>query len=382
MSLPARNQALEEFPHRFGGHPVALVRSPGRVNLIGEHTDYNAGFVLPLAIERATWIALRPREDGRVRLYSGDFRESEEFSLDDLSRGGPAWSEYAKGVAEQLQRENIPLRGFDACIATDVPVGAGLSSSASFSLGIARAFHAAGGFAWDPVAMAKLCQRVEHQRIGVNCGIMDQLVIAAAQDGQALLIDCRSDATQPVPLPPDHLVIILDTKKSRTLAGSAYNQRRAQCEAAARFLGVSTLREVSLERLLTVGDQPDPLVWRRARHVVSENERVTQAVRALQTGDAPQLGRLMNASHESLRADYEVSCAELDEICALARAQPGCRGARMTGAGFGGCAVALVATGSEEVFIAKVASGYQERFGVAPALYPTRATVGVIHFKT
>jgi galactokinase len=374
-----RDRALSEFSRRFSAPPTSLVRSPGRVNLIGEHTDYNDGFVLPMAIDRATWIALRPRAGDAIVLHSTDFGESAEFSLSDLSRGGPPWVEYAKGVAEQLHRGKVPLCGFDAVIATDVPVGAGLSSSASFSLAIARAFHAVSGFPWDAARMALLCQRVEKERIGVNCGIMDQLVIASARDGQALVIDCRSLAVRPVPLPVGHVVVILDTKKSRTLAGSAYNERRAQCETAARFFGASALRDVSPAQLAAAEGRMDPQVWRRARHVVSENARVEQAAAALAAGDAQELGRLMNASHESLRSDYEVSCAELDEICSLARAQPGCLGARMTGAGFGGCAVALVEAGHSDASVVAVAAGFQQEFGVAPSLYVTRPTAGVGH---
>ncbi|HET7536606.1 MAG TPA: galactokinase, partial [Candidatus Didemnitutus sp.] len=339
----ARTRALDAFQARFGSAAAFLVRSPGRVNLIGEHTDYNDGFVFPLAIERATYLALRPRTDGVVALHSIDFNQSAEFALKGDDTKVAEWVEYAKGVAKLLAGEGLALKGFDAVISTDVPVAAGLSSSASFSLAIARAFHAVSGFAWNPARMARLCQRVEIECIGVNCGIMDQLVIASAVDGQALLIDCRSLATKPSPLPKSCAVLILDTRKSRTLAGSAYNERRAQCETAAKFFGAKALRDVSVAELQSAQGKLDPLVWRRARHVVTEDDRTQQAAVALATGDAKQLGALMNASHESLRVDYEVSCAELDEISALARAQPGCLGARMTGAGFGGCAVALVA---------------------------------------
>jgi len=374
-----RSRVLAEFARLHGAPATQIVRSPGRVNLIGEHTDYNDGFVLPLAIDRATWMALRPRTDDTVALHSADFNEAAQFTLGDWRRGGPEWSEYAKGVAEQLVREKFALRGFDAVIATDVPVGAGLSSSASFSLALTRALHAVSGFPWDSRRMARLCQRVEHERIGVNCGIMDQLVIAAAQDGQALLIDCRSLDLKSAPVPAGCAVVILDTRKSRTLAGSAYNERRAQCEAAAKFFGARALRDVSLGQLAGAQGKLDALVWRRARHVVGENDRTQRAATVLAAGDARQLGELMNASHESLRADYEVSCAELDEICALARAQPGCLGARMTGAGFGGCAVALVEAGKAAALVAAVAPAYQKRFGVAPSLYVTRAAGGVTH---
>jgi len=382
-SFPAMNptaqRALDAFRQHYGSAAAVLVRSPGRVNLIGEHTDYNDGFVCPLAIDRATFAAVKARGDDTVNLYSTDFGAAVSFKLSDLKQPGPDWADYAKGVADLLQRDGFALRGFDAALATDVPVAAGLSSSASFSLAIARACHAVSGFPWDAAKMARLCQRVEIEHIGVNCGIMDQLVIAAAQDGQALRIDCRSLECSPVPLPADAAIVILDTRKSRTLAGSAYNERRAQCEAAAKFFGVPALRDVTSAQVEAAAGRLDPVVERRARHVTTENERVGQAAAALRAGDAAQLGRLMNASHESLRADYEVSCAELDEIAAFARAQPGCFGARMTGAGFGGCAVALVAADRAEALVAAVTAAYERRFGVKPALYITRATAGASH---
>lgn len=385
MSLEATNPisslAQSEFVRHFGAKSSIIVRSPGRVNLIGEHTDYNDGFVLPLAIDRSTWLAVNPRTDNLVRLYSTDFKESAEFSLADLKGNKPEWAEYAKGVTEQLLGQKLALRGFDAVIATDVPVGAGLSSSSSFSLGIARAFNAVNGFAWDNAKMAVLCQRVEKERLGVNCGIMDQLIIASALDGQAMQLDCRSLATKTAPLPSGYAVVILDTKKSRTLAGSAYNERRAQCETAATFFGAKALRDVTVAQVNAAQGKLDPLIWRRAHHVVTENDRVEQALVAMHAGDAVKLGQLMNASHESLRADYEVSCAELDEITALARAQPGCVGARMSGAGFGGCGVALVKTENAATLGTIVASGYQKRFGIAPAIYVTKASAGVSHEK-
>jgi galactokinase len=377
----ARSRALDDFQARFGSPAAFLVRSPGRVNLIGEHTDYNDGFVFPLAIERATYVALRPRPDGIVALHSVDFQQSARFATTDASATVPDWAEYAKGVATLLAREGFALNGFEAVIATDVPVGAGLSSSASFSLAIARAFHAVSGFTWEPARMARLCQRVEIECIGVNCGIMDQLVIAAAVDSDALLIDCRSLATKPSPLPNGAAVLILDTRKSRTLAGSAYNERRAQCESVAQFFGVKALRDITFAQLQSAQGKLDPLVWRRAKHVVTENDRTQQAAVATAAGDAKQLGQLMNASHESLRVDYEVSCAELDEISALARAQPGTFGARMTGAGFGGCAVALVAADRADVIAAAIAPAYEKKFGVKPMLYVTRATAGTSHEK-
>ncbi|HEY4302778.1 MAG TPA: galactokinase [Candidatus Didemnitutus sp.] len=378
-SQPARARAIEQFNQRCAAQPSLLVRSPGRVNLIGEHTDYNDGFVLPMAIDRATWIALRPRADGRVSIFSVEFGETAEFAVSDPARGGPAWAEYAKGVAEQLLRIPVTLRGFDAAVSTDVPVGAGLSSSASFALAVARAFHAVSGFKWDPAPMALLCQRVEKERIGVNCGIMDQLVIASAHRNEATFIDCRSLAVQAVPLPAGHAVLVLDTMKSRTLAGSAYNERRAQCETAARIFGVKALRDISPSAFRAGENRLDPLIRQRARHVVMEDDRVERAAAALAAGDAKGFGRLMNESHESLRVDYAVSCAELDEIAALARSQPGCLGARMTGAGFGGCAVALVDAGRAGAIAAAVSAGFEGRFKVRPAIYVSHPSAGVSH---
>lgn len=375
----ARSLALSEFTKQFTASPTALVRSPGRVNLIGEHTDYNDGFVFPLGIERGTYLALRPRADRRAVLHATHFAETVTLDLDSAIPAASEWVEYARGVATLLQRDGLPLTGFDGVITTDLPVGAGLSSSASFSLAIARAFHAASGFAWDAVKMAKLCQRVEHEFAHVNCGIMDQLVIATGRQDNAILIDCRSLELSPAPMPTAAAVVIMDTKKSRTLAGSAYNVRRAQCENVAKFFGAKALRDVSLAQLETAGTQLDPVEFQRARHVISENARTQQAAAALRANDAGKLGALMNASHDSLQNDYEVSCAELDTISALARTQPGCFGARMTGAGFGGCAVALVSADRAAAVAAAVTAGYESRFGVTPALYVTRATAGTSH---
>ncbi|MFI5335452.1 MAG: galactokinase [Opitutales bacterium] len=353
-----------------------LIRSPGRVNLIGEHTDYNDGFVFPLAIERATWLALRPRDDGQVILHSLAFGDTARFPVVAPAVATPEWARYAAGTAALLRRAGHPLHGFEAVVSTDVPVGAGLSSSASFTLGVARAFQAIGGFPWDPSAMARLGQQVEHEHLGVNCGIMDQLAISAARAGHALLLDCRSLAMSHVPLPAGCSIIILDTRRSRTLAGSAYNERRAQCEAAARFLGVASLRDATRAQLDAAAGRLDPLVWRRARHVITENTRVQEAAAALAAHDAGRLGRLMNDSHSSLRDDYEVSCQELDVITELARTQPGCLGARMTGAGFGGCAVALVRSESAATLAAAVGPAYRARCGLDAAIYITTATDG------
>jgi galactokinase len=364
-----------EFTHRFGSPPSTIVRAPGRVNLIGEHTDYNDGFVLPMAIDRAIWIALRPRSDRLVAAHSLDFDETAEFDLDRLEKQS-GWIEYLKGVAWSLQDAGYTLHGFDAVISGDVPIAAGLSSSAAWELAAARAFSVTSGFAWDAAKMALLAQRAENKWVGVNCGIMDQMISAAGQANHALLIDCRSLETQTVPLPPNTVVIVLDTATRRGLVDSAYNERRAQCEAVARFFGVKALRDVTLDQLNEKHDQLDRVAYRRALHVIGENDRTLQAVEVMKRGEGIELGQLMQLSHMSLRDDFEVSSRELNIMVECAEHQAGCYGARMTGAGFGGCAVALVRQDAAEAFSAGVAAEYQAETGLKPNIYICTATNG------
>jgi galactokinase len=300
-----------EFEQRFQTPPAFVVRAPGRVNLIGEHTDYNDGFVLPLAIDRAVWIALRPRADRQVLAHSLDFAGSTTFALDDLTRGNGGWAEYVKGVAWVLHEAGHKLHGWEGVIAGDVPVGAGLSSSAALELAVARAFAAVSDLPWDAAIMARLGQRAENEWVGVRCGIMDQMISAAGRAGHALLIDCRSLHAEAVPFPPGTTVVVLDTATRRGLVDSAYNERRRQCEYAARAFDVPALRDVSSERFEVECGQLDEITRRRARHVVTENERTLQAADAMRRGDAVTLGRLMNASHASLRDDFAVSSREL-----------------------------------------------------------------------
>jgi len=372
----AKQDIVAAFKTQFGGPPHWVVRAPGRVNLIGEHTDYNDGFVLPLAIDRAIWIALRPREDRRVVVHSVDFQQSGEFAIDQLSNQKAGWLEYLKGVAWGLQEAGYRLSGWEGVLQGDVPVGAGLSSSAALEMATARAFHAVSSWDWQPTVMAKLGQRAENRWVGVNCGIMDQLISAAGQAGCALLIDCRSLETRAVPFPQGIAVVILDTATRRGLLDSAYNQRRAQCEAAARFFGVRALRDVDLALFHARADGLDDSTRRRARHVISENQRTVEAVEAMRRGDAATLGLLMNQSHASLRDDYEVSSDVLNAMVEAAVAHPACYGARMTGAGFGGCAVAIIDAQAAEDFAAAVAARYQASTGHAPALYVCQATNG------
>ncbi len=384
-----------QFADRFGHLPNWIVRAPGRVNLIGEHTDYNDGFVLPMAIDRAVWIALRPRNDRIVSVYSIDYDEPGEFSLDELvtpaikprpsvappsatdGRGFMSgWIEYLKGTAWSLQEAGHRLTGWDGVLAGDVPLGAGLSSSAALEMAAARALAAAGELPWKPVEMAKLGQRAENQWVGVNCGIMDQLISAAGRAGNALLIDCRSLQTEPVPLPRGTSVVVLDTSTRRGLVNSAYNERRRQCEQAARLLDVHALRDATIERLEQSAGKMDPAVLRRARHVIAENDRTLLAADAMRRGDAVELGRLMHQSHRSLRDDYEVSSDALNAMVECASAHRSCFGARMTGAGFGGCAVALVRAEAAEDFARDTAAAYQRKTGHSPAVYVCQAADG------
>lgn len=356
-----------------------MVRAPGRVNLIGEHTDYNDGFVMPMAIERATWLAGRRRSDDRVVLHSGDFDESAEVELGagENKTAGPAWADYLHGVAWAMNSRYPRLEGWEGLSLSNIPIGAGLSSSASFELAIAGAFAAAGGLEWDARRMSLLCNKAEVEWVGVHCGMMDHLTSAEGRAGKALLIDCRSLESKPIRLPENLVVVILDTGESRTLAGSAYNERREQCEEAAQLLDVASLRDASLQLLESSGKEMDPVIFRRARHVISENERTLRAAEAMGKNDLSLLGELMAKSHESLRGDYEVSCAELDAMVSCAQAAPGCVGARMTGAGFGGCAVALVEEQAVEDFLAEVAPCYRAATGIEPKLYVTKAADGV-----
>jgi galactokinase len=375
--LPATAQrAVDAFRAQFGTTPTWLVRAPGRVNLIGEHTDYNDGFVLPLAIDRAVWLALRPRRDAVIDVFAVDKTERGTIDLAAFTRGGPAWLEYLRGSAWALAQTGAALTGWDGAMAGDVPLGAGLSSSAAVELATLRAVATTSDLPWDAAAMALLGQRAENHWVGVNCGIMDQMISAAGEAGHALLIDCRSLALTPVPLPAAYVVVVMDTGTRRGLVDSAYNERRQQCEAAARHFGVAALRDVSVREFEARAAELDAVTARRARHVITENARTTAAAERLRAGDAAAVGALMDASHRSLRDDFEVSSPALNQIVEIARRQPGCVGARMTGAGFGGCAVALVEADAAAAFTARVEAEYRAVTTHIPALYVTTAQPG------
>ncbi len=325
-SASAAERAERGFAARFHQPPEWIVHAPGRVNLIGEHTDYNEGFVLPMAIDRAAWIALRPRDDQLVRLASLDFDETLEFDLQALGHGGPGWGEYPKGIAWALLQSGRRLRGWEGVISGEVPLGAGLSSSAAVELATACAFSAVADLGWDPLAMAKLAQLAENDWVGVACGIMDQLTSACGLADHALRIDCRSLEIEPVPLPESASVLVLDTGTRRDLVSSAYNQRREECRMGAQAFGLTSLRDLTEEAFASGQGRLEPVVRRRVRHVLSENARTLRAVQALRLRELELAGHLMSQSHASLRDDFEVSSPALDAMVEVAAAQPGCWG--------------------------------------------------------
>ena len=333
-------KVTEAFKERFGTQPEAVVQAPGRVNLIGEHTDYNDGFVLPLALERATYLALRRRDDTQVTALSLGRGET-TFDLAELQKSN-GWAEYLKGVAWALQEDGFTLSGWEGVLASNVPGGAGLSSSAALELAVMQAFSVASDFAWEPKRMAKLVQRAENGWVGAMTGIMDQLISACGEAGSALLIDCRSLETENVPIPAGTVVVVMDTATRHSHVDSGYNDRRRQCEEAAAFFGVPALRDVSEAQFRAREAELSEPARRRARHIITENDRTVAAAEAMQEGDAETLGRLMSESHTSMRDDFEISSPELDQMVSLAQAEAACYGARMTGGGFAGCAVALV----------------------------------------
>jgi len=369
------------FMDEYGTNPMVVVRAPGRVNLIGEHTDYNDGFVMPMAIEFAVWIALRPRDDRKVIVHALDFETTIEFDLDNMSKEPTSPAEYIKGMAWALMGEGYTLTGWEGVMKGDVPIGAGLSSSAALELAVARAFHEVSDFEWNPSKMALLAQKAENDWVGMKCGIMDQMISASGKADHALLIDCRSLETRLAPLPPNTSIVVMDTMTRRELVDSLYNERRQQCETAAKLLGVPALRDINSEQLKANAKKLDPVILKRAMHIVSENERTLEALDAMLVGDAKLLGNLMYQSHMSLRDYFEVTkmphrMDALDIMVQRARRHKACLGARMTGAGFGGCAVALVNSDEVEDFCKATIERYVEQTHITPNLYVCSAVNG------
>jgi galactokinase len=362
----AAQEVVARFRDQFGVAPELVASAPGRVNLVGEHTDYNDGFVLPMAIDRRTRVAASRRSDGVVQAYASDADELVEIDLDAPASGRRRWTDYVAGMIRVMRESGYPAPGMNLYVDSTVPIGAGLSSSAALEVALARAIATAGGGQWDAAAMARLAQRVEHEFVGVRCGIMDQLIAACGRPGTALLIDCRSLGMRPVAVPDAVAIVVMDTGVRRSLSATDYNARRTVCEyvvGRVRSLknDVRALRDVQPALLETARMLLDDTAYRRAKHVVEENARPAALAIALGAGDYARAGAILDASHASLRDLYEVSSVQLDLICEEARAHAACFGARMTGAGFGGCAIALVRREGAADFIARVQPRYEAR---------------------
>ncbi|GGX59570.1 galactokinase [Saccharospirillum salsuginis] len=367
------NRTRSGFERLFGAPAQATFQAPGRVNLIGEHTDYNDGFVLPAAIDYHTVIAGRTRPDRTVRLCALDLDEAwSEFDLDaPISRDLDApWSDYIRGVCQVLLSEGYRLSGADLVIAGNVPQGAGLSSSASLEIVTAKAMTGLSGEPLDGTRAAIIGQKAENDFVGCQCGIMDQLISARGQQGHAALIDCRSLATRPVAMPADAAIVIVNSNVKRGLVGSEYNTRRLQCEEAAHIMDVQALRDADMERLEHYRGDMDDVTYRRARHVITENARTLAAADALESGDWSRIQRLMAESHASMREDFEITVPPIDGLVAMISETLGSQGGvRMTGGGFGGCVVALVPESRVEGVVGIVRARYAVEYGIEPSVH-------------
>lgn len=383
LRIAVIDELAGRFRNDFGRAPTVLARAPGRVNWIGEHTDYCEGLVLPCAIDRATWVALAPRDDGRFRARSREWPGLREIAGDEPSRKGD-WSDYLRGVVAALREGGAELPGADLAIASEVPVASGLSSSAALCVALATALDAGFALGLSARQRAERAHRAESAFVGVPCGIMDPYASALAEAGHALRIDCRSRETLPVPLPSGLSLLVIHSGVRRRLTAGSYADRRRECEsafAAAREAGIAppgatTLRDLDAAALPAL-ERALPVPWfRRARHVVSENARVEASCAALRAGDLETAGALLTEGMRSLREDFEVSLPELDALCALGDATPGVFGSRLTGAGFGGCTLHAVAAEAVEEAARAIAAGFEERFGRRPPCLVVRAAAG------
>jgi galactokinase len=377
------HRLVVQFAERYGATP-RVFSAPGRVNIIGEHTDYNDGFVLPMAIDRRTFVAIAPREDRTVRVASVVVNDATEFKIDetaDLSTH--KWAQYVAGVAWTLQTRGIALRGADLLIDSNVPIGGGLSSSAALEVATGKALTTIANAKIDAKELARAAQKAEHDFVGAKVGIMDQLAATFGRKGHALLIDCRSLEMKQISLANlNAAIVVCNTNVKHELASSAYNQRRAECEQGVELLRtrltkIRALRDVSVASFEEYADELPQPIRRRCRHVVTENDRTLRAAAALERGDREQLGELMRASHESLRDDYEVSCRELDTMVEIASRQDGVFGARMTGGGFGGCTINVVRGDNVHSFTQSVAKEYRDAMQIDPDVYIVCADDGV-----
>lgn len=380
--MPALSVATA-FQRHFGYTAPLLVRAPGRVNLIGEHTDYNLGFVLPAAIDREIYFAVGLNNGSEIRLVSQDLNDCCTVAVDQLRRTDTQWANYLLGVAAQLQQRGVVLAGFDCVFGGNIPVGAGLSSSAAVECGLAFALDQLLGAKLDKMTLAQAAQKAEHEYAGVMCGLMDQFASLFGRPGHVVRLDCRSLAYEYFPFDTRACRIVLcNSGVKHSLADSAYNQRRQECEQGVAVLRrhypeVQSLRDVTPDMLVAHRAEFDPTVYRRCAYVVAENQRVLQAGEALQRHDLAALGQLMYASHAGLRDDYEVSCPELDALVETAQGQPGVYGSRMMGGGFGGCTINLVAPEHADAFVRAATEAYQQRFGLTLETYQTSIVDGV-----
>jgi len=387
MDAQERSALLaRKFAAIFDRPPTVWVQAPGRVDLMGSHTDYNMGFVLTQTIDRNTWIAARPRDDEKVMVCSLNVDGCGRFDLDQIEYDTAVpWSNYVRGVAAVLQEAGYTLRGFDGLVHSTVPLSSGLSSSAALEVATAVLFDALGELQLDPLQVALLCQRAENEFVGLNCGILDQYTSVMGQAGQALLLDCRAISSRTVPVASTIQVVICDTRAKRELTGSEYAQRRAQCEAGARILAqfdpeIHALRDVSLEQLAQHEVHLPPVVARRCRFVIEENRRVFDMADALAEGNLAQVDALTAASYVGARDLYEISSPEMERMMEAMRSGPGVIGARQAGAGFGGCMVAFVRAGRVSRFMQHVRDRYRADAGIEPDVYPVTAAPGAGRF--
>ncbi|OON38890.1 galactokinase [Izhakiella australiensis] len=378
MSLKQTTTTL--FNDIFGYAPTHTIQAPGRVNLIGEHTDYNDGFVLPCAIDYKTVISCAKRDDRTVRVVAADYdNQQDSFSLDEpiLNHPDQMWSNYVRGVVKHLQKRNPAFSGVDMVISGDVPQGAGLSSSASLEVAVGSVFQQLYHLPLDGAEIALNGQEAENQFVGCNCGIMDQLISALGKKDHAMLLDCRTLSTRAVPMPDNVAVVIINSNFRRNLVGSEYNTRRQQCETGARFFTQSSLRDVDIAQFRAVENELDPLVAKRVRHVLTENARTLEAADALANGDLARMGVLMAESHASMRDDFEITVPQIDTLVEIVKEVLGEQGGvRMTGGGFGGCIVALMPLDRVDSVKQAVASQYEAATGLKETFYICKASAG------
>jgi galactokinase len=381
-------QITQDFAKVYGRPPRWIVSAPGRVNIIGEHTDYNDGFVMPMAIERYAIMAADFSRDSSMALSIRDTRSNETAKIEASKRvekGPPKWSNYIRGVIAGFQDRGVKIPGLDVILSSTVPLGGGLSSSAALEVATATLLEVVTGSQLNPVEKALLCQKAEHEFAGMPCGIMDQFISVMGKESHLLLLDCRSRKSELVPMTdPEVRVLIINSNVKHELSGSEYPTRRKQCETAAKALGVRSLRDATAEQLEREKGKMDEVVYRRARHVIGEIERTIHAAEGIRASNWPTVGQLMYASHESLRDDYEVSCKELDAIVDIAGnigVKGGVWGCRMTGGGFGGCAVALVKTAEVDKIMQKIGADYKKKTGIEAVMFVSRPAAGAMVIK-